>query len=684
MKYIDIKTGEIYNGEYPYIHWFHGELSTDLIYTHSVCFISEYDNLHIKLDSDIFHIIDTEEDTTYDKAIKDEIDVYGKVLNSKYYIYIIYFAASSKVADQYMTEVIVSHKSTIVSKFMIGADFYGENESLYINLSNFGVELPQAIQKAIYSFDADEDNIDHILLNRKMKELLSNYWDIIANRGSYKSLINSLKWFEWGDLIRIREIWKHEDFGRVIYDDRDLCSVMEEKYNDSHMGFLKTTNISLYVALQKLGDEYDSEFNPLIENISSEWSRKDLMIKLCLLGKFYETYFMPIHLNLFQCTIENIVFTNTIKLMTGTCSGREDYLYNINEFDCNVKDNSTFELGNVKCIVNNDTFFGDGLIGVDTEVINSNNIDLYLKSRYDGVGCIVDFECSLPTDERIVESWCKVNDVLIKDYKPFNKEKSFHLLFKAEGRYIISLQFMTGTSCAYTKTIHINIVDANNIDIKLYKIMKGASTNYPSLSDFNFSRNITGDVVYQYIPISKDYNDKSGIGLNNILILKGNWRDDSIINKYYDILSTPDEWRDYIKYKNYTICISKSFWFDPFININNFEKIYKKYIYRNELGFFPSRHHLIEFGGDSVEDYKVYNDALVAIPNLKYSLPIEVCDWEFINTTTGKSHFIPKMQSPIVASSEQLLDKGYYDIVFRYKLGETVKEMRIDSAFIQS
>ena len=53
------------------------------------------------------------------------------------------------------------------------------------------------------------------------------------------SLINSLKWFEYGDLVRINEIWKHDDEGRVVFGDEELNCILTDdaKLNN----FAKTT-----------------------------------------------------------------------------------------------------------------------------------------------------------------------------------------------------------------------------------------------------------------------------------------------------------------------------------------------------------------------------------------------------------------------------------------------------------
>ena len=93
-------------------------------------------------------------------------------------------------------------------EYRISADFYVENEILKENLRNFESKLPESIQKAIYENNVHEELNDNILINRKNKELLMNYMSIMGNKGSYDSILNSINWFEWGDLLRLEEFWK--------------------------------------------------------------------------------------------------------------------------------------------------------------------------------------------------------------------------------------------------------------------------------------------------------------------------------------------------------------------------------------------------------------------------------------------------------------------------------------------
>ena len=90
--------------------------------------------------------------------------------------------------------------------------------------------------------------------------------DIIANKGSYKSLIESLKWFEYGDIIKIKEIWKREDFGKIIYSDASINMVVSDRIKDMIQNFSKTTYISLSIAKQGIvKGSYDEELNPVLK-----------------------------------------------------------------------------------------------------------------------------------------------------------------------------------------------------------------------------------------------------------------------------------------------------------------------------------------------------------------------------------------------------------------------------------
>lgn len=726
IRFIDLNNGYLYDGVSPYVHWFPGQQSTDLIYTHKICILTNVSTIKLKLDSDVFNLIDPSKlngtDLKFQNIITKQLTSTSDEIVQGCSMHMIYVAAQSKNPGEYRTELNVN---TGIKNYTIqlGADFHMENESLYINLSNMGVELPDSIQKSLYDVNVRECNRDNITLNRKMKELLSNYWDVIANKGSYKSLLNSLKWFEWGDLIKIREIWKHDDFGRIVYDDRSLCSILEDKYLDTLKGFTKTTNLALYVAKQEIIEGYyDNEKNPQLYDIYDEyiskkipkWAEDDLMLKLSMLGNFYETYFMPIHLNLLHSTIENVVYTNTIKILNQGIYDRYDHMCNINNFDCNIKNNSTYILDNVSCQVGNNTMFGNiwngeiiykdiEALGVDfvyDEIIKDDNeLKTFYSQIYSGVGVIVPFECKLniPNDECIVESKLMLNNIVATEtqiFKPTNNicEIKFNLLFKAEGTHKVNLQFKTNGSHIYTKSININIIDVTGMDLKVYKIKhyKYLTDEYietlhmNNMKNYIFTRYKSKNIhtLVQYIPTTSSIKP-SGVCLNNILILKGDHSNSFILKQHYHITLRNGELIKEDPANIYTVCISKSFWFDPSINLTNFSKLFKPYVYRNDYGFFPEFHYLEEVNGDKESNYNISeNDTVVIIPELPLGLEIDDVDWEFINVTKNESIKLPNFQEPYIANTNgELLSKGYYDVIFRFKLGNEMKQITRKSIF---
>ena len=58
MKFVDLNTGSVYNGDLPYIHWFDDKQSTNLVYIKKLCVVDTQKKLNIKLDSNIFKLID--------------------------------------------------------------------------------------------------------------------------------------------------------------------------------------------------------------------------------------------------------------------------------------------------------------------------------------------------------------------------------------------------------------------------------------------------------------------------------------------------------------------------------------------------------------------------------------------------------------------------------------------------
>lgn len=737
LKFIEIenqqKLGEIYDGSFPYVHWVGNGLSTSLIYTRKICFISDQPSLRCYLDSDsIFHLLDL---TTYDPAeinkLQDEIIHDFTYKNIKhlyntsrifrgykwheYYLYCIYIAASTTTAGEWR-EVLHIGEDT----FIIGADFYQENEPLYVNLSNFGIDIPEAIQKAILETDVHEDYIDNITINRKWKELMSNYWDVVANKGSYKSLVNSLKWFEWGDLVRLREVWRRNCDDK--FEERDLSPIIKDQFKKTYQFYSKTSHIALYAARQQMiSGQWDDEYNPEIDWISSIWSWEELALKMCLLGNFYETYFMPIHLDLIRATLEDVVFTTTIKQINSTHLDREDVISCTRTFDCNVRNGDTFVLENVTCQAGPQTLFAiqydnqswDSvrICGVEPciehPISNNNEYKTFAINKFGGIGSIVHFACNLELDENDFvtkeliswqpgsqDSWKTICSNNI--YKEPNIE--FNILFQEAREYDLRIQFITALGQTYTRRVVLNIVDVDGCAIGVYKIKRIPYEN-GIIPDSAWVNNITPDYVFarqnikfndnyspirQYIPVLPETEDRDnweGLSLNHCLII--------VINNQSSIPTyVKNNYFTHIKTVNktiYLIGVSKTFWFEPD------QSILDRYnVYRSEYIYVPQFHILEELGSQNPLDPRAYEvsqyDSLVFVPQFIYGKSIQSWEWAIKNATKNPHDNwveIGSIRNLIAADTDKSpLPEGYYDILFKFVFSDAKQHIiKLDSAF---
>lgn len=717
LNFIDINTGNIFNGDAPYIHWFDGEQSTDLFYIKKLCFITDEDqngSIGVEIENnDIFHLIDTSsivDNTSYDinslYATENKMVLSGDLYQTDKasgYIYIVHILGKAKTPGEYVASIKIGS-----NVYNIGADFYGENEELYIGLMNRGVEIPREIQKAIYPSNVHEDYYDNILLNRKWKELLSNFWDVMDNKGSYKSLINSLKWFEYGDNINLYEVWRRYEGKKEWFGVHEIQDIMSNKYRMTKSNFMKTTYIALSLALNKITNEFDDEGNPVLENIVYKWSDEDMALKLCLLNKFYQTYFMPIHLDLFYSTIEKIVYTNTFKVLTAPLFSRKDVQYYTDAITCNVKNNDTFKLGNVSCQVGPNTVFGTQykdqtsyddikIIGVDDVIAGTIATDkdakTFYSQLYTGVGCVVPFQLSIPLIEgdKIKRSVIFVNNNEDDswnsniDYHEYDGNFNFNLLCKYEKIYEVRLQFDTLLGHNFVKRIVFNVEDLDGLKLEIYKFSRKEDisniTNpadaFKAPNDWMFSRQPLDDndgvkpFHTQYLPVTNDM-------LNHMLVIDGNWSDPDS-NYICGTLAKSG--------KTYTVAVCKEFG----------KKL--SYIpngtYRNVMVFCPGFYNieLLDDGRAYNENWKLNqftvarNEILCVKPSFKFAHKIEKSEWEFVNVSTvaRKSYALPSTNEPYVApkSQEQMLP-GFYDVIFRYKLGNEINEVRLNSAFYKN
>ena len=223
----------------------------------------------------------------------------------------------------------------------IGGEFNEENELLYINGRNMGIDLPKDMLRAIYQSSFINDEFNEELYNEKLKEYLMNFMQIKSECGNYNSVINSLKWFGYGDKMSI---------SRLLRTDNEFKYQYIRDYFNINIDVLKSFNNfknSTYIALtlkenNETGkyNEYDvkktvyGEGTPELEDnfkkiIEKEYDYNnekftylkpyydftfyEMGLKIACLKYYYKKYFLPLHLKIHSASIAHKVYTNDIK-----------------------------------------------------------------------------------------------------------------------------------------------------------------------------------------------------------------------------------------------------------------------------------------------------------------------------------------------------------------------------------
>lgn len=675
MKFLNLETGYSFDGLWTenqskgYTFWFPNEQSVDIVYTMPIAAITDTDTpLQIAVeDNDIFSIIsNTQTEMAIDGYIFDGQPIYSntfvttpELIGTKY-IHVFNVACCGQNAGEYVCRINIGDEGYI----RVGADLYGEHEAIYINLSNMGIEIPEGVQKAIYDSNVHEDVKDNILINRKFKELMSNYWDIVANKGSYKSLSNSLEWFEWDNLLKIKEIIKHSEANRTIFSDREILSVFEDKVENTFNNFAKTTYISLYCSLQDELPTYDNEYNPKLMNAVLKWTRNDIQLKIALLAQFFGIYFMPIHMSVLHAVAEDKVFTNTIKAIHGAEVKRDDCFGLFDYVECNIKDNTIFKMDNVRAQVSTNTVFGckypsTAVFGVDVfpkkETLTENDAQTFSAQYYTGPGAIIPIKLVIPNQNQgdfvkhtvidYTQEDGTTNRLFLYDiFKVQNNSVSinFNFLAKSARDYTIKFTFVMGSSKTITKVIKFTVEDADNLNINIYKVRSKDDTNGLTKSDFADTacskyifRIQNGHIVNPYykqylpymLPTNIDYSSYKGIKLTRTIVVDlqnknglGHVLSDAEILFLRSIMM--NDYLEFAKYKydesgnailddtgkpmmSYLIFVSKYFYAEAPGALHTNVYGYDFNIIRNDLGFYPQFHYLEKMDGNSIENYTI-------------------------------------------------------------------------------
>jgi hypothetical protein len=276
--------------------------------------IEIYDNIDVTLDYDTNQYYDTDGYLVTSKINSEAIEIN--------------FAIRSEEANTYKRTLIIRDKSTtnIVLEVEVIGETIEEDERLRIMTQNFGYQVLSQDSTIFRNTDVNEALPDFQEINIKRKEMMLEGHNIYTYIGSYKGLINAIKFFGY-DNLSVKEFWRNVNkssprYGKYIHSNPiDVFSPTVNLNGDTitlpNKNYRKTSMFSLIYKINKIRpDLYDDEDLPLVEE-NSDYTIEEVLIKLFGLKKKLEKEFLPLNAHIKDIVGEADFFglsevTNTI------------------------------------------------------------------------------------------------------------------------------------------------------------------------------------------------------------------------------------------------------------------------------------------------------------------------------------------------------------------------------------
>ncbi len=268
---------------------------------------------------------------------------------------------SEEAESVYERKLIVDDISSGTPEKVLEIDFYGqiigEDERFKVMLQNFGRAFYKSDSVILRDHDPDEPLPNYLEINEKRKELLVAGDEIFPYMGSYKGLINAIKFFGYQDL-RIKEYWLNLNYNAVrsespiqqnkqfldsiraqqtqgysmsyqvgdILDnensgkyrlvqtygpDADGNYVLDVSSEDTLVPsrtYKKTSLFGLYYDLNKVTEEFDEYGYPIVVD-AFKFTQEEVLLKIFALKERLKRDYLPLNAKIVDITGEGVYFT---------------------------------------------------------------------------------------------------------------------------------------------------------------------------------------------------------------------------------------------------------------------------------------------------------------------------------------------------------------------------------------
>jgi len=217
-----------------------------------------------------------------------------------------------------------------ILEIIVNAQSIGQDERLDTLLENFGLFKPKSIPTLFKEADINEDMPDWQLLNYKAKHIILEHDKIMPFIGTYKGLINAIKWLGYDD-IYVKEWFKDVKESKRIslyvpYDADGRKRTIKYFTPEERKNLKKLNQLSLCYCITRETGEVDEWGNPITENCY-EYNLNEILIKLYSLKVWLEKNIIGVNARIYDLTGEGVYFERYRNLIYGTSNVGTEALY---------------------------------------------------------------------------------------------------------------------------------------------------------------------------------------------------------------------------------------------------------------------------------------------------------------------------------------------------------------------
>lgn len=233
-------------------------------------------------------------------------------------IHVAFSAAPHSDATTYNRTLVIKYNKVPLARITFYAETVEEDERLQIWNSNLGYNITPDDALIFKKSDINEPLPNYVLLNEKRKELMMEGHNIYPYVGSYRALINAIKFFGYENL-NIVEYWKNVNADDPNYMKEFQSSKYSLKNSETlfiggnsiplpNRNFKKTGKVSLVYSINSpIDGKYDELELPLVKE-DFTYSIEEAIIKLFALRKKLNKEFMPAGKKIFEIIGEGNYF----------------------------------------------------------------------------------------------------------------------------------------------------------------------------------------------------------------------------------------------------------------------------------------------------------------------------------------------------------------------------------------